>query len=418
MNINPNNILIRLAYAEDISGIKRYDGNISKYHIPIKNELDNYGSPKIFTEFDGLENYKIILTEKIYILDSEDVPVKSMSARKYLQHDQMDEDGPIRGWIILDLVSKYGSENLAKHIYPDSTSTHGITSNVFHAFDVTKNLEDNDPKKQKRKFIFTTYENIQEAARKANIEIKINASLDGDNFVYEKGIIQEARLGSLMPHPNTNNSEINFIGKINFIVNQLEIFNKTGKLETDQKLYDHFISKYYKLDQFFNRRKTLDLNSQNINKFLESAETKSILVSSQKLTHRDKRTIQAIFKIILSRANPENIKKSDYFKQPIKLARIINPLLKDGANIEREIIKLSKSLNINNRDVVKITEEITPILMHSKAEGKKTKKRKIKRKKENSDEKNKKYKKQRTKKKPKKLNKNSLNNQSTIKVKK
>ena len=56
-----------------------------------------------------------------------------------------------------------------------------------------------------------------------------------------------------MSQPKTNNSEINFIGKVNFLVNQLEIFNEYNELKTNQKLYDDVISKYYKFNDKYGK---------------------------------------------------------------------------------------------------------------------------------------------------------------------
>lgn len=56
-----------------------------------------------------------------------------------------------------------------------------------------------------------------------------------------------------MSQPKTNNSEINFIGKVYFLVNQLEIFNEYNELKTNQKLYDDVISKYYKFNDKYGK---------------------------------------------------------------------------------------------------------------------------------------------------------------------
>lgn len=414
--INDNTILIRLAYAEDITESKRFDGNTYYYDVPIKNELKDINEePMEYDEIINEETYRIKKTKKIYILDSLNVPVKKMSANKYLQGDQYDEDGPIRGWILLDLISKYGSENLAKYKYPDPT-IFGNTSNVF-VFDVTKNLNDDDPKKQLRKFIFTTYGDIRKAADEAELEIEqINTSLDeNEKLVYKAGILQEGYLGSLMPPPKTNDSEINFIGKVNFLVHQLEIFNEHNELETNQKLYDHVISKHYKFDDKYGKstknsvldKKTIKHFTANLDNSIEKIKT---------VTGRSSDEIKKIYITLLYYSD----NRSTYIKDPKKLARLTNNMLKkedDKDNLKKKIFKtineLQSTLGIKNEEIDIVIEKIERILMGSRAEGK-TKKRRIKK---NINQISKKPKKQRTKNKTKRKKRNKPNKTKHIKKK-
>ena len=237
MELNDDTILIRYAYAENITPEKRYDG---KYmDKTIKNEILHHSETKclILTNVPlGDKYYKISLVEKIFDLNSEEnSPVKKMSPKVYLNH--YDEDGPIRGFIILDLQSKY--KDIEKNNF-ELSGLNNATTNIITTFNQKSGFP--EEQRQKQKFIFTKYKNIRLSAELQDIEIEMIYPNEDDELRYIDNKLQIAHLGQLMSPDKRNNAEVNFIGKLQFSVFELEIFDMNRNLQTEQKLYDECLN--------------------------------------------------------------------------------------------------------------------------------------------------------------------------------
>ena len=221
--MNDDDILIRYAYS--YVSEPKIDSDPTDF---INGELTyNSGPYENIQEIDGV-NYKISLHKCTYKLDSENVSKKSMTVNNYLHH--YDEVGPIRGWIHLNIDSKYIKDKGKWKL-----NQLNCTNNVITAF--------GDPR-YSQAFIFTKYKNIVNSLQHQTIE-KISANLE-TTIKYKPNVLQIGNFGSLITKPDkVNNCEVNFIGKIEFPVFELRIFDLYNNPINDQKIYDFFIKDFY-----------------------------------------------------------------------------------------------------------------------------------------------------------------------------
>ena len=221
--MNSEDILIRYAYSEYTK--PKIDSDPNDY---IEGELTQISPPfENRQKIDGTE-YNITLYECRYKLDSENVSKKSISVNNYLNH--YDEVGPIRGWIHLDINSKYRKQRDKWKL-----NQHNCTHNVITTFGDSR---------YSQAFIFTKYKKIVESLQQDQKIEKITPTLE-TNIEYKSNVLQIGNFGSLMPSDKMNTCEVNFIGKIEFPVFELRIFSLDDKLIKDQKIYDLFIKDFY-----------------------------------------------------------------------------------------------------------------------------------------------------------------------------